>query len=289
MSEQDNQDEGAVEFGNADTLDEIGERFSAPTPTDFSQIKLEGDEIPQNLRGKSVADVLDQVNRLNQALQASEEARTALKNSQEALAEARRTPAPVASPAPQPEPELNEEQLDALFQENPRKYHQYMAEQAEKRLLSRVQGMIAPVVGNTTDMSVRDAQRRYPEEFSAFGKEIQNWIAGLPDKSILAAPGAMDEAMDYLRGKNWKKFQEHLASKQDGGLDRAREQMGEETPVEFNRNPQPPANVGGKKRGAVQLDQTMKDIADILGVSYEDYAKGITQRDLAMMRSYGNR
>jgi len=271
------------------TFDDMEKHYATPTPTDLSQVKLDGDEVPETLRGKSVKDLLELNNRQQEALRISEEARLALKNSQEALESSRSpAPAPVQPPAPQAEPELTDEQLDELFQNSPRKYHEYMADRAEKRVLSRVQGLISPVVGNTTDMAIRDAERRFPDEFAAFGKEIRNWISGLPDKTVLGAPGAMDEAMDYLRGKHWKKFQEHQNSKQDGGLEAARRQLAEETPTDLNRGTPKPQN-GSRKTGPVQLDQTMKDIADALGISHEDYAKGITARDLKMMREYADR
>jgi hypothetical protein len=286
MSETAENNEGAVEYGGSnDSIEEFGQRFSTPTPQDLSQIKLEGDTIPENLRGKSVSDVLAEQARLRQALQLSEDARLALKNSQEAVTSANRAPAPAAPPAPVPEQELNEEQLQELFDQNPRKYQDYLTQRTEQRLMRAVQGSIAPVVNSSADLVLRDAQNRFPDEFAAFGEDIQSFISALPDKSSLANPGAMGELMDYMRGKHWQKFSRHLAQKSGGRLEDVRQELGNQTPSDFSNSPQPPRQRGG----SVQLDDTMKQIADALGVSYEDYAKGLTQRDLRMIRDYGNR
>lgn len=280
------QDDGALLYGSSETLDDIGQRLATPAPTDFTKITLDGDEIPENLRGKSVTELLSQVSRLGDALRISEESRIALKNSQEALDAARSKPTSAPPPAPAPEPELNDEQLQALFDESPRKYHDYIQQQSEKRIMNQLKGQLAPVVGNSADMTVRDAKNRYVDEFAAFGKEIQDFISQMPDRSALAQPGAMDELMDWMRGKHWKKFQEHLASKGGNGLEDARHEMGSQTPQGFERSPAPRKNGG---RSAVQLDDTMKEIARALGVSEADYAASLTPRDLRMIKSYGDR
>ena len=288
MSERDqNQDEGAVEYGSSETLDEIGKRLETPTPTDFSKVTLDGEDIPEDLRGKSVTDLLGQISRQQEALRVSEEARLALKNSQEALEIARGRTVPPPPPAPVPDPELNDEQLQALFDESPRKYQEYLQQQTEKRLTRQFQAQLAPVVGNSAEMAVRDARNRYPDEFAAFGKEMQDFISQMPDKNPLSAPGAMDELVDWMRGKHWKKFQEHIASKNGGGLRDAQNDLRDQTPQGFERTPTAPKKTGG--RGPVQLDDTMKEIARALGVSEEDYAKSLTPRDLRMIRSYGER
>lgn len=288
MSERDEeQTEGGVEYGSSEDLESIGQRLSTPSPTDFSKITLDGDEIPENLRGKSVADLIETQKRLAEGLRISEESRLALKNSQEALEATRRGPAPAPAPAPVPEPELNDEQLQALFDESPRKYQDYLHAQSEKRIARQLQAQLAPVVGNTTEMVVRDARNRYPDEFAAFGKEMQDFISQMPNKDALAAPGAVDELVDWMRGKHWKKFQERLASKNGGGLEDARDELRSQTPQGFERQPQAKPKNGG--RGPIQLDDTMKEIARALGVSEEDYAKSLTPRDLRMIRSYGER
>ena len=291
-NEETQESEGVIEYGSREDLDEIGQRYATPTPTDYSKVTLDGEDIPEAFRGKSVSDLVTTISRLGDALKVSEDARVALKTSSEALAEARRAPPPAAPPpAPQPDPELNDEQLQALYDESPRKYQDYLAQQSERRMTRMMQGYLAPVVGNSADMALREARQRFPEEFVAFGKDIEKFVSEMPDKNILATPGAVDQMMDYMRGKNWKAFQDHIAAKQNGSLREAQHQLSAQTPADFSRSPAPapvPRSGGGARR-PVQLDDTMKEIAAILGVSEEDYAKGLTDRDLRMIRSYGNR
>ena len=289
MSEtNEERDEGAVEYGSAESLDEIGERLAEPTPADFSKVVLDGAEVPEAFRGKSVADLVTQLSRLGEALKVSEDARVALKNSSEALSEVRRPQSPTSPQAPAPEPELNEDQLQALYDENPRKYQDYLAQQAEKRMMAAVRGAIGPVVTSSADMALREARQRFPDEFSAFGKEVEKFISEIPDRSVLTAPGAVDQLMDYMRGKHWQAFQAHLANKQ-GTLDTARRTLSEQTPTDFSRISQSSPAVVRRNGKPIQLDDTMKEIARVLGVTEEDYAKSLTDRDLRMIRSYGNR
>jgi hypothetical protein len=275
MAERDEQDEGAVEYGsNSVGFDEMEAARNAPEAPDLSKITLDGDDVPETVRGKSVSDLVARLDGALKALQISEQARLALANSQEALTAARSGSAPAAPPPPVPDPELNEEQLQALYDESPRKYQDYMAEKTEKRVLSVIQRTIAPLAGNSADMTLRDARVRYADEFAAFGPEIQSFISAMPDKSVLAAPGQVDELMDWMRGKHWKKFQDHLANKTNGALDDARDSMRRETPPDFARTPQ--ANKNGGRRGAVQLDQTQKEVAAAMGLSEDEYAQGLT-------------
>src|SRR5262245_54445733 len=143
MSEknEEQESEGVVEYGSREDLEEIGERYAQPSATDFDSVVLEGDEIPEGLRGKSVSYLVGQFSRLGEALKVSEDARAALKTAGEALSEARRAPASAAPPpGPVAEPELNDDQLQALYDESPRKYQDYLAQQSEKRMTRMMQG-----------------------------------------------------------------------------------------------------------------------------------------------------
>lgn len=276
MAENDEQDEGAVEYGgNSVSFEEMEAARNQPAATDFSKITLDGDDIPEGLRGKSVSELLQQVSGLQKAVQISESARLALQNSQEALTASRQASAPVAPQAPVSEPELNEEQLEALFQESPRKYHDYMADKQEKRILGRIQGVIAPVLGSSADLLVRDAQNRYPDEFASIGSEIQSFISALPDKSTLNNPGAMDDLVAYMRGKHWTKFQAHLTNKNGGGLEEARESLRRETPSELPRTSSPTIARTNGGKGRIQLDETAREVARAMGLSDEQYIEGM--------------
>lgn len=265
------------------TLDDIGSMNETPTAPDYSKVTLEGDEIPEELRGKSLSDALKELSGLKNALKISEDARIALKNSQEALETRQQTPSPTPPPSPAPEPELTEDQLKELFESDPFKFHQYQAQQLEKRLLGTVQRSVQPVVGSAADFAIRESRSRFPDEWKAFGKEIETMISQLPDRSALANPGAMDQLMNYARGTHWQKFQEYLNSKNGGTLDEARDSLARETPQDFSRAPKQPSSPTPSRR-QIQLDDVQKQIADAMGISHADYAKNITADDLRRMK-----
>lgn len=263
------------------TMDDIGSMNATPDAPDYSKITLDGQDIPEDLRGKPLNDAIREISGLRNALKISEDARIALKNSQEAL-ERGHAPAPPPPPSgPAPEPELNEDQLKELFENDPFKYHQYQAQQTEKRLLGMVRQQVQPIQGSAADFAIRQSKSTYADEWAAFGKDIETLISQAPDKSVFAAPGTMDQLMDYARGRNWKQFQEYLNSKNGGTLDSARQALASETPQDFSRTT-PKAPNGSRK--AQQLDETQKAIADAMGISHADYAKNITTDDLRRMR-----
>ena len=275
MADNNEQDEEADEYGgNSVTFEEMEAARNQPAATDFSKITLDGDEIPEGLRGKSVSELLQQVSGLQKAVQISESARLALQNSQEALTAARSAPAPAPQPAPTPEPELTDEQLDALYQESPRKYHDYLSAQQEKRILGKIQGVIGPVLGSSADLVIRDPQNRYPDEFASIGTEIQNFVSSMPDKSTLANPGAMDDLVAYMRGKHITKYLAHIQAKNGGGLEEARESLRRETPPELSRTSTPIARTNGGK-GKIQLDETAREVARAMGLTDEQYIEGM--------------
>lgn len=279
----DDNEEGTGEFEYSDERSLGGHDFTdleessgrQPKPK-ASEFVIDDEEAPEDLRGKSAADVLAELKRAREALRISEDARLALVNSQEALTDARK--APVAAPiaAPDPDPELTDEQLDALYEESPRKHAEYLQQRTETRLMRAVEQRVAPLAGSSSALMLRDAESRYPDEFAVFGKDIQNFISSMPDKSALSNPKAMDDLVDYMRGKNYKKFEEYRLNKNKGDIDEARDSMRRETPPGFERQPRlVGGSGGGGRKGGVQLDQTQREVAAALGLSEAEYAEGI--------------
>jgi hypothetical protein len=262
-------DEGAVEYGNnATTFDEMEAANSAPNRPDLSAVKLEGDDIPEFVRGKSVSEALSLLQRQQQALEISENARLALKNSQEALETSRSVPAPQPVATPAPEPEHSEQELRELYERDPFAYQQLMNERLEKRILGNVQSQIRPAIGASADLALRNARTEYADEFAALGPEIENMISKLPDKSVLANAGAIDDLVSYVRGKHVAKYIAHINSKTQPSLEDARRSSASNALTSFNSTPQVP-----RSTNSVQLDDTEIEVARALGVDPADYAK----------------
>lgn len=264
-------DTGAVEYGSkrGTDFDEIERRNSLPTPTDFSKITLDDDDVPASLRGKTVADAIAHAKALQNALEISENARLALKNSSEALAEVRsgqqsqqNLPVPAAPHRKSPE------EWRELFDTDPFEYQQQKLAELKDEMLGTMQSAIAPIAGSASEFSQRDAQSRFPDEYAALGKEINETVARIQDKSALVNPGAMDELISYVRGKHVTKYIEYLNRKNGQDLSSARVEASRQTPNDFATTPQRRTRSPSK-----QLDETEKEIARALGVTYDDFLK----------------
>jgi hypothetical protein len=271
------ENDATFEYGEEETphsmsLEEIEQRNSQPAAQDFTKIKLEGDGVPEILRGKSVADLVAGYDTTIKALRASEEQRQALSNSQAALSEVRNRGASQqqAAPAPVPEPEMTTEQWKQLFEDDPFTYHEKKAELLERKTSRILQESIAPLAGSAADQSLTLARSKYVDEFAALGQEIDQTISSLADKRALSAPGAMDELIAYVRGKNFDKFYNYKLSKGGESLDDARREAASVAPRDASVITQPRRQSNSRSR---QMGDLEKQVAQALGVSEEDYAK----------------
>lgn len=263
---QDNEEGG----GGPAVLDftELAEASATPpAPTDPATLKLDGDNIPEALRGKSLADVLALQAEQTRALEAS---RTQI-DSLRALSEARASqPAPVAQPpAPTAEPELTQEKLKEMYEQDPFAYQQYMFSQMDKKIKAQVNSTIAPFASTTASVSESQARQKFAEEFSVLGNEINQVLSQIPDKGVLAQPGAWDELMYYVRGKNLDKLMEARTKKSnDAALEEARKR---EANGAGSVNDGSRRSAGSTRQVISELTPQQKDAARVLGITEAEY------------------
>lgn len=272
MSE-DNEERSDHEFGsNSVDFNELEARNAVPAATDYTKLTIEGEGVPEGLKGKSVADAIAMYDRALVALRASEESRQALKASSEALTEVRSRPndTPVAPTTPT-EPELTLDQWKELYETDAFSYHEKKAEQLRRDMAANLQTSIAPLAGSAADLALANARTKYPDEFAALGKDIESMISRIPDKRALSSPGAIDDLVAYVRGKEFDKFYAFKQTKNGvETLDNARHEAAEVVPRDSSVLPQPRKVVSSSRK---QIDDTEKIVADALGVSYEDFMK----------------
>lgn len=270
--------EGEMEVGGSQPqityLDEIGEmQQEGQSGVNPAEMKLDGESIPEEFRGKTLADLLGQVSGFKTALQTSEEARRQALATAEALSQGRRE-APAAPPAPAEEPkEWSEEELKKLHDEDPFKYQQVRFEMMERRLARNVDARITPMAGATADAAERVARAQFPEEFQLLGKEINDFVSqAFPDKSVLAQPGAWDRVVKYVRGEHIDKIISHREQKKATENGRQRQDAeSDAAPPSLGSNRAPSGRQG--KLTPANMDSTQKEIARNLGISDEDYCK----------------
>ena len=120
---------------------------AASKPTD---LKLDGEGIPDEFKGKTVADLIAMQDQLKRSLILSEQARAS------AIA-----PAPQAPPAPVVEEpkELTDEELTELHSQDPVKAIRIMQEQAVRIAQRNLEARVGPLMSGTTS-AVETAARQ---------------------------------------------------------------------------------------------------------------------------------
>jgi hypothetical protein len=236
----------------------------APKP---EEIKLEGDLIPENLRGKTVADALTEANRLKEALRISEEAR---QNTQRQFDLAIRAPAPAAPPPPAPEVEYTEEQLAEMHSTDPIKFTTYLTQRAIRQAERNLEARLGPLFQGTANATEATARTKYATEFKLFGDQIESIISQLPGgKAQMANPQAWDDLIALVRGRpgNFEKVMQHNS---DAAL-AAQLASAQEAERLRSAHTVPSVVRGGAPSSPAQLDATQLEIADKLGLSPQEY------------------
>lgn len=244
-------------------IDDIEQSLQQPT-SKVTDTKLDGEGIPDEFKGKTVAELIAMQQGLAQSLKLSELGRA------DALARATQ-PAPAAPKAPEPEPEMTDEQLAELYQENPilamRKVQEQAVRLAQRNLEARVGGL-APSIASTIESQMR---AKYPDEFAALGSEISSLIEQrIPDKSQLSDPNLWEEMIRYVRGANFDKMVEFKQQKNGrAALSAARAIQDAAAGLSFAPSGSQPISSAADD----QADEYTREIAKNLGMSVAEYNK----------------
>lgn len=275
MSERDDQ-------GGYVTFQEMEDAAKEPAKTDLSQIKFEGDEVPEAIRGKTAAEVADQLKAMRESLEISENARLALRNSQEALETSRRFPeaTPVAVPAAMvQDDDVSDEQLQALWEQNPavamRKLNDSAIRKARREISAELGSQISALSVGTAGSVEQMMRGRFPEEFEILGREIEAVKAQVPDKTVFSNPQAWEQLIYYTRGQNMDKLLSAKDSKREAArLAEAQREEAARAPANFSsRGSRGSSNGGGSHRNDDQFDDVQKEIAAKLGVSLDAWKR----------------
>jgi len=243
------------------TLDDL-ELKTAPAPPNLAEIKLDGEDVPDEYKGKSVVDLMKQAAALADALKTSERART---QADQMATLAART-APQAPETPKEEPPLTREQLAELHQTDPLKAIEYMQAQAIKAAASNFEARLGSLAQSSAASAEAQARVKYADEFQVLGPEISAMIQQIPNAAqVLTSAEAWDRVIGLVRGTsgNFEKIIQHRTGK---SLDTARAaQVAEAGPSITSAVRAPAATPAGS------LDATQKEIAQKLGITEAEY------------------
>ena len=237
----------------------------------LDELKFEGEEIPESLRGKSAREVLNRTQELENALRQSEISRQqALTMAQ--LASQGRSEAPPAPKEPEPEPQITSEQVAAAFQEDPVKGIELMnrmTQQQVDRAGQHFMQRISPMLAGVSSSAEAEARRKYPDEFEIYKDDIAAVIKRLPNKDALSTPDSWDDMIAYVRGKDPMRLFNHMQTKEQ--TKRAAEAQAEQRNV-AGVTMSSSQRAGGPV-GAPVMDETTREVCRVLGMTEDDYVK----------------
>jgi hypothetical protein len=242
------------------------EEYEAATREDAGTdpgTKLEGDRVPEEVRGKTVDDVLSENRRLQETLRLRDAEAATLRSALD-----RPTPAAAApAPAPAPEPELTREQLLELHQNDPLAAIDYMNQQAIRRAEAAVAARLGTIEAGTMSMAEQQARSEFADEFELFGPDIQRMVDSIPNKAVFNTKKGWADAVSFVRGQpgNFEK----LLDKRTGSL-RTPEEAREE---QRSNTPRQPRSTKTAPVGEKRLSPQQKEIAAGLGMSEAEYLK----------------
>jgi hypothetical protein len=265
-------------------LSELEELGGAQNAAALLETQLDGDQVPEEFRGKKLTDVLGVIGNLKSALKTSEDARTQALATAEALARSRQEPVAAPAPAPAPEgpKERTAEEWKELYESDPFTYQQERFAAMERQLARSVQSQVAPATATAAATAKQAAMSAHKEAFELLGAEIDQFVnMAFPTpeaKATLAQPGAWDRVVHYVQGANIDKVIAAREAKRSSTVaaDRQRAER-DAAPPAFN-SARTPAPRGGRLTPAT-MDETSKEIARNLmpdlppQKAYEEYCK----------------
>lgn len=252
------------------TMEEMEAQVAAPV-IKGSDIKLDASDLPDFAKGKTAADLAEEVSRARQALKISEDARLALS---ESVRNRDAAPAPVAPlPTNTGPKELTREELKELMQEDPMQVMDYMATHMTHRLGTHLDSRFAPIVQSTIGSAEAQAKAKYKDEFELFGSQIAQ-LKTKVNPQILGTSQGWDEMIAYVRGlpENFDKLIERRTSRP--APEARAEQVRDVgfTPRIVSSTPVPVAS-GREVKTVADLDATQLEICRTMNLTPEEYLK----------------
>jgi len=237
----------------------------------LDEMKFDGDEVPENLRGKTAREMLNRITEMENALRTSETGRQqALTMAQ--MATNQRTDAALVVKEPEPEPLITSEQVATAFSEDPAKgvdLMNKMTQQQIDRAGEHFMKRISPMLSGASGVVEAEARRKYPDEFVLFGDEIKKVLEAVPDKSIMSSAKSWDDMIAYVRGQDPKRLFDFWQNKDKVVKgEEAREAQRQTAGVSMSSSQRVAAPVGG-----VVIDETTREVCRVLDMSEEDYIK----------------
>mgnify|MGYP001602180388 CR=1 FL=1 len=253
-------------FGTSMTMEEIEQsleegKAGEGTKTDT---KLEGDVIPENFRGKTIDDVLQE----NQRLQDSLRLRDAETATYRTALETRGTQQQVQQQVVDAPKELTREELAEIYAEDPLKAIEVMNDQAIRRAEQHLAVRLGSIEQGTISAAEAQARAKYPDEFELFGDDLIKFKNQMPNQGIFASTKGWEDMISYIRGQDGNI--EKLIAKRTGNLQTpSSARQKEQANAGFSRSTQRSTSVGNAREATPE----QKQVAEGLGMTVAEYLK----------------
>lgn len=252
---------------------EGGTPAGLPTPQSLDDIRLDGDNVPELVRGKTASEAMRALDAMQTSLKASEEARRQAEQSYRQQGYQQQQQNQQGS--------YNREQMRELFEQDPvaaiEQMGGYLAQQLDTSLNTRLQ----PLTSGISSTAEAHARQQYAEDFELFGDQINQVVARLPDRSVLANKQSWDDLVSYVRGQpgNFDRIVDQRMQKQretEAVAAREREQV----TSGYAGRPRPSgqsADAGGGELDAVQKKMAQEFIGAGVFKNEQEYKKWMKQ------------
>lgn len=233
---------------------------------DLSKVVMQGEGLPEHLKGKSALELIEYARGVEAALKVSEGAREQALATARLATESRSAPV-VPAPVVEKPKQLTKEELKELYDTDPLAAIEVMNAQAIDRAAEHFSKRLEPIMTGGAQTAENAARAKYPDEFAVFEKEIKEVVASM-DQSSLSSLGTWDNLIAFTRGKDYMRLVNHVTKRETDK--RAAEALEAErggAGFSATSTRRAPAPVGGK----MVLDATQKEIAANLKMTDEEY------------------
>lgn len=201
-------------FGQSVSLEDMEQGEEKPGEKKGGETVAEGDDIPEEYRGKSLKEIIAIANTARDGIKTATSAAEAARAAAELAGQRIAAPAPTQQEEPK---ELTREEIKALYEEDPLKAIEVIEEQAARRVERHIENRLAPLQAGTMGAAENWARQEFGDEFELFEKDIKALVANVPNKAVFTTKEGWQDAIAYVRGKagNFEKLVEHRNGKAD--------------------------------------------------------------------------
>ena len=237
-----------------------------------------GNDAPEPFRGKSINDLFNEVQKLQNTNKINEEVirRMSAEPPKPQIIQVGQ-PVPVAPVQQGP----NEEELTAMIADDDPKVRMQawniMQQRNNTMLAQALERRLEPLAGGAVSAAESAARQKYPLEFELFASEIDQYKSRVP-REAFTNPQAWDELMNQVRGQNALRF---VTEFQKRSGTRSLESVQAEAAANAGFVP-PVRQTGpsGSPGGPSTLDDLQRKVAAEFGMTDQEYIHFTKQGDV---------